>query len=272
MRRPGLAVAYRWELRKLAAQKKAYIGLAGMAGLPLLFTAALVLQGGDVHDGFLGRYARDTGLATPLILLLFGSAFLFPLMATLVAGDIIATESQHATLKTILTRSIDRGAVFGAKVLAACTYALAGLAVFGLVAAVAGIAAWGLEPLTTLSGTQAEIPRAILLIGASLAAYGLPLLAAASLAVLFSTLTRNGAAAVVATLMLVVVLQIVATIPGTEAVRPYLLPDQLDAWQGLLRDPIDWAPVTRAAWVSALYALPCVVAAGAAFRSRDVAD
>ena len=33
------------------------------------------------------------------------------------------------------------------------------------------------------------------------------------------------------------------SVPGTEALEPYLLPRQLSAWQGLLRDPIDWAPI-----------------------------
>src|SRR5262249_57877076 len=43
----------------------------------------------------------------------------FPLITALVAGDIVASESQNGTLKTILTRSRDRGQVFAGKVLAA---------------------------------------------------------------------------------------------------------------------------------------------------------
>jgi ABC-2 type transport system permease protein len=271
MSRPGVLVAYRWELRKLAAQKRTYLGLAGMAGMPLLFTLIVALQGGTVDDGLLGRYVRDTGLATPLILLFFGSVFLFPLAIALVAGDIVASEDAHGTLKTILTRSVDRGAVFAAKALAAATYALAALAVFAVVAVAVGVAAWGAHPLTSLSGTEVPVGRALGLIAAALAFYGLPLLAVASVAVLFSTLSRNSAGAVVGTLLVVVVMQIVMSIPGTDAIEPYLVTGQFDAWQGVLRDPIDWAPVARAAWVSALYALPCLIGAAAVFRARDVA-
>jgi ABC-2 type transport system permease protein len=267
--RPGLAVAYRWELRKLAAQRRSYLGLAGMAGLPLVFTAAMLADGGDVEGAVFGRIT-ESGLAVPLALLFFGSAFLFPLVAALVAGDIVATEDHHGTLKTILTRSVDRGSVFGAKALAALTYAAAALAVFAVVAVAAGATAWGLHPLTSLSGTRIEVPDALLLIGGALAAHGMSLLAVASLALLLSTVCRNSAAAVVGTLLVVVVMQIVANVPGAEAVEPYLLPDQLLAWQGLLRDPIDWAPIAHAAWVSAAYALPCLLAAAASFRRRDV--
>jgi len=270
MSRPGIAVAYRWELRKLAAQKRTYLGLAGMAALPLIFVFAVLVDGGDVEGALFGR-VDETGLTTPLVLLFFGSAFLFPLAAALVAGDIVANEDNHGTLKTILTRSIDRGPVFGAKALAAITYGFVALLVFALVAVVAGIAAWGLHPLTSLSGTEIAPPRAFALIGGALVAYLLPLITVACIALLLSTVARNSAAAVVGTLLIVVLMQIVAGIPGTEAVQPYLLPDQFEAWQGLLRDPIDWAPIGHAAWVSLLYAVPCLVAAATVFRRRDVA-
>jgi ABC-2 type transport system permease protein len=265
----GIAVAYRWELRKLAAQKRTYLGLAGMALLPLLFTVTVVIDGGEVRGALFGSVS-ETGLATPFVLLFFGSAFLFPLAAALVAGDIVATEDHHGTLKTIFTRSVDRGPIFGAKALAAVTYALVALLLFAVVATAAGVAAWGLHPLTSLSGTELAVPHTLALIGGALLAYLLPLVAVASVALLLSTVARNSAAAVVGTLGVVVFMQIVDSIPGTETIRPYLLPDQFDAWQGLLREPIDWAPIGHATWVSLLYALPCLVAAAAVFRRRDV--
>jgi ABC-2 type transport system permease protein len=266
----GIAVAYRWELRKLAAQKRTYLGLAGMAVLPLIFVAAVLIDGGEVRDALFGR-VTETGLSTPLVLLYFGSAFLFPLAAALVAGDIVATEDHHGTLKTILTRSVDRGPIFAAKAPAAITYALVALLRFAAVAVAAGVAAWGLHPLTSLSGTELGVSRTLVLTGGALLVYLLPLGAVASIALLLSTVARNSAAAVVGALLLVVVMQIVAEIPGLEAVQPYLLTDQFDAWQGLLREPIDWGPIGRAAWTSLVYALPCLLAAAEVFRRRDVA-
>ena len=46
---------------------------------------------------------------------------------------------------------------------------------------------------------------------------------------------------------------------------------QFNAWQGLLRQPVDWAPIVRAAWVCSLYAVPAFVAALLVFLRRDVA-
>ena len=59
---------------------------------------------------------------------MFVSFFFLPLIAALVAGDIVAAEDGNGTLKTILTRSVDRSQVFAAKMLAAGIYAA--LAVF----------------------------------------------------------------------------------------------------------------------------------------------
>ena len=90
------------------------------------------------------------------MLLLFGSIWLFPLITALVAGDIVAAEDRNGTLKTILTRSVERQQIFAGKALAAVTYAIAAIAISGGVALVAGILASGFNPLITLSGTRSR--------------------------------------------------------------------------------------------------------------------
>ena len=99
----------------------------------------------------------------------------------------------------------------------------------------------------------------------------LPLIAVASIALLLSTVTHNSAAAVVGALMISLLLQLITIIPGLGGLQPYLLPTQFNAWQGLLRTPADYAPLVRAAWVCALYAIPCLGASFLAFLRRDVA-
>ncbi len=101
--------------------------------------------------------------------------------------------------------------------------------------------------------------------------YFMPTLGIASLAILLSTVTRNSAAAVVATLMLSLIMQLLGIVSALDFLRPYLLPTQFNAWQGLLREPIDWAPVVRAAWVSAIFGVPALAWAFTYFLRRDVA-
>ena len=270
-RRPGVATVYRWELRKLRALKRTYLGLGAAIVVPILFVIAVASRPGGPTDVPFGQYIHTTGLAIPLVLLLFGSAWMYPLISALVAGDIFASEDHNGTLKTILTRSVDRGQIFAGKALAAFSYAILAMAVSATVATVAGCIVSGFNPLTTLSGDSVSPGRGLLLVAASTGIYLMPLLAITCIGLLLSVVTHNSAAAVVGTLMVSLLLQLVAILPGLESLQPYLLSTQFDAWQGLLREPIDWAPIVRAGWVSALYAVPALMAAGIVFLRRDVA-
>jgi ABC-2 type transport system permease protein len=272
VKRPGLRVVYQWELRKLAAQKRTYIGLGFALAVPLIFIISLLADssGGGAEGIPFGDYVRQSGLAIPLVGLFFGAYWFFPLVTALVAGDIVAAEDGNGTLKTILTRSVDRWQIFAGKVLAALTYALAALVLFVAVGLIVGGIFWGFDPLVSLSGTTISVSRSLLLLGGTVLVYFLPTFAIASIAILLSTVTRNSAAAVVTTLMVSLIMQLLGIITALDFIRPYLLPAQFNAWEGLLREPIDWAPIVRAAWVSALFGIPSLAFAFTSFVRRDV--
>jgi ABC-2 type transport system permease protein len=262
---------FAWELRKLVAQKRTYIGLGAAVLVPLVFIVGLAVDGGNGPSEVpFGEYVRETGLAIPLVCLYFGAVWLLPLVTALVAGDIVSAEDHNGTLKTILTRSVERWHVFAGKALAVVTYTFTILLLYVGVGLVVGGLVWGFDPLTTLTGTQISAGRALVLTGAGPLAYLMPLSAIAAIAVLLSTVTRNSAAAVVGTLMVSILVQILGSISALDALDPYLLSTQFNAWQGLLREPVDWDPIIRSAWVSALYGLPALFAAFTIFLRRDV--
>jgi len=269
--RPGVLTVYRWELRKLITLKRTYIGLFAAIGVPLAFTISLALRNGRPNDVPFGAYVHQSGLAIPLVLLTFASAFLLPLITALVAGDIVASEDHNGTLKTILTRSLQRGQVFFGKVLAALTYTLVSMVLLGGVAIIAGAMVSGFNSLTTLSGTTVSAGQALVLVLASFGVYLIPLFTVALIGVMLSVVTRNSAAAVVGTLVAVLLVELIGILPGLESLQPYLLTRQFDAWQGLLRQPIDWSPITHATWVCALYCVPALIVGYLVFLRRDVA-
>ena len=161
--------------------------------------------------------------------------------------------------------------MFAAKALAAATYAAIAVLCAAAVATISGIAAWGFHSVVTYSGTVVSASEALLLVFGANAAYLIPLFAVVSLGLLLSAATRNSAASVVATIGVVILLFIVGQIPGLEGIHPYLLTEQFQNWQGLLRTPTDWAPIAHSAWVCALYAVPALVAGYLVFLRRDVA-
>jgi ABC-2 type transport system permease protein len=272
-RRPSTLAVYRWELRKVVSQKRTYMGLGLAIILPLIFVIAQNLHHHHGHEGdnVFASHITQSGLATPVLMLLFLSVFMLPVIAALVAGDIVANEDSNGTLKTILTRSVNRGQVFAAKVFAALTYGAIAVFLSAIVATIAGVASWGFNQITTFSGSVVSAPEGLLLVFAANACYLIPLLTVVCIGVLLSTATRNSAAAVIGTVGLVILLFIVAQIPGLEGIKPYLLTEQFENWHGLLRTPTDWAPIWHSLWVCSLYAAPALIAGYLVFLRRDVA-
>jgi ABC-2 type transport system permease protein len=270
---PGIGTVYRWELFKLRYQKRTYLGLGAAIIVPILFVIAIRIQHHHDHGGdfAFSSYLTRSGLAVPLVILLFGAVWMFPLITALVAGDIFASEDHNGTLKTIFTRSLERWQLFAGKTLAASTYAIVAILLCGTVAVVAGSIESGFNSLQSLSGTIVSAPKALELVYVALVIYLIPIAAIVCIGLLLSTLTRNSAAAVVGTLMISLLIQLIGILPGMSGAQPYLLSTQFNAWQGLLRTPIDWTPIVQAIWVCALYAIPSLVAAFLVFIRRDVA-
>lgn len=261
-------VAYRWELRKLLAQNRSYLGIAIAIVGPIVYLLLAIAQGyphGPLADNF-----GHTGVAFSLVvfklIVVIGPA----IIASLVAGDIVAAEDMGGTLKTILVRSVRRRQLLAAKALALYTYLAAAMLVFFLVATVAAVIAWGFHPVINISGHQLSAPHALVLGLVSVAVYLLPVCALASFGLFLSVVTRQSVAAVGGTLLYAMSLQGLAAISGIRAVHPYLLTNQLAAWHGLFQTPVAFGPILRAVWVSAAFALPPLVAAWVIFTRRDV--
>jgi ABC-2 type transport system permease protein len=271
VRRPSVLTVYRWELFKLLHLKRTYLGLGLSVIVPVIFAVAIHIRHSQHGDFAFASFLNRSGLALPLVILLFGAVWMFPLITALVAGDIFASEDHNGTLKTVLTRSLERWQIFAGKVLVAATYAMLAILLNGTVAVIAGTIVSGFNPLQSLSGTTVSASHALGLVYISLLIYLIPIGTIVCIGLLLSTLFRNSAAAVVGTLMVSLLFQLLGILPGLEGLQPYLLSTQFQAWQGLLRTPMDWAPVVRAAWVCAMYGIPALVAAFLLFIRRDVA-
>jgi ABC-2 type transport system permease protein len=269
-------VTYYWELRKLAAQKRSWVGIAAAAIVQLVFLISIQISKVTPNDGPyadpMGQGLRHSGLAlTPVVLkeiAYFGPA----IIAALVAGDIVANEDSGGTLKTILVRSVRRGELLAAKALALFTYVVFALLVFAITGIVAGTIAWGFHPLANISGQRISAADALALTFAAIAVYAVPTIAIASFGLFLSVVTRQSVAGVVGTIFYALSLTGLAALPAIKGARPYILVTQLHAWHGPFTTPTDWSLIGHAIWVSVLYAVPPLIAAWIVFRRRDVAS
>lgn len=218
-KRPGVGTVYRWEMRKLRYQKRTYLGLGAAIVVPILFVVAVHFRhhrnagGGDFA---FASYLTKSGLVFPLVILLFGAIWLFPLITALVAGDIFASEDHNGTLKTVLTRSLERWQIFAGKALTAMTYAIVAIAITGTVAVIAGSIESGFNSVQTLSGTIVSASKGLELVYLSLLVYLIPIATVVCIGLLLSTITRNSAAAVVGTLMISLLFQLIGVLPRVE--------------------------------------------------------
>ncbi|MFC4147255.1 ABC transporter permease [Micromonospora mangrovi] len=268
-RRPGTATVLRGEATRLAAQIRSRALLVGAVVVPiavvLIFNTQL-----PPKDTIYGRHIHTSGYAVPLFVLAFAHQWVLPLLAALVAGDIFATEDQHGTWKTILTRSVSRTQVFWAKTLTAVGFNLLVLALLAASTITTSLLVVGRQPLPGLGGQLIPPGHALPLVVASWATAVAPVLGFTGLAILLSVTTRNPTVGVAAPVVLGMIMQLVSSLGGLNQARRLLLTTPFEAWHGLLTAHPFTAPVTTGAAVSAGWLVVCLTLAHRHLRRRDI--
>lgn len=218
-----------------------------------------------------GRYLKDTGYATPLAILVYASQWLLPLIAALMAGDVFSSEDQNGTLKTILTRSVDRTAVFWGKLGAAFTLTTLAVIVVAVSATLAGVVTVGSDPRVNVGGVVRPASTALGLVMLSWATVLPATLGFAAIAMMVSILTRSSVLGVIVPVILGLCMQLYTFLNAWDTVRHVLLGFTMSAWRGLLDAPSYTAPVERGLVVAAVYLIVATAIGFVAFRARDVA-
>src|SRR6185369_9868125 len=237
---------------------------------PFVFVTLLDQQSQVPKDTLFGRWIHASGFATPLFILGFASQWVFPLLTSIVAGDIFSSEDQYGTWKTILTRSHSRAQVFWAKTLVAATFAVLVVIVLGLATLTAGLLLVGHQPLEGLSGTLLSPGRAASVVLAAWATTLPPLLGFTALAIMLSVLSRTSAVGIAGPLVIGLIMQVYTFLNGPDAVRHLLLVTPFDSWHGLARDHPYYGPLWQGSLVSLGYLVVCLAVAHLMLRRRDI--
>jgi ABC-2 type transport system permease protein len=142
---------YRFELVKLLAQWRVRI-LIGLCWIGPAITVIVVSKQNTLpSDTLFGREMQATGWAGALVVLSFAGSWFFPLLTSVVAGDVFSAEDRLGTWSHLLVAVRSPRRIFIAKALASLTVLLMcipGLAVSGVI----GGLVTGSRPLTGLDG------------------------------------------------------------------------------------------------------------------------
>lgn len=259
----------RAELVKLLAQRRlrAVLGLVLLG--PPVAAAVLRSQHGLPTDALYGRWVQEIGLAFPLLLLGGVGPWVVPVLASLVAGDVLSSEHAHGTWATLLSRGRSPWQLLLAKAVVAAGAAVVLVVALGASATAAGVVLVGKQPLVGLSGQQIPFSSGLSLVALSWLSTLPVALAVAALALLISAATRSSLLGVGLPPLVAGLLWLVGMLASLGSVRPLLVVPGLAGWHGLLLADQDLAPVLACSLVSLGVAGVLLLAAAALHRRRD---
>ena len=263
----------RREWTKLLYQRRSYLIWAGLFVIPFLVSLAIKLAGNGPNSGegpaFLSKVLGN-GMYVPLASLSALLPFLLPMAASMVGSYMIAGEAELGTLRIVLLRPESRGSLVIWKWVAAMLYLALGFLLVFVGGFVFGAAFFGLHPMVTLSGTTISIGQGVWLT-VLVFLYGLAAMATmVSLAMLFSVITDSSLTALIATVVVYIVINIVIAFSYFAWLKPWVFPNYYLEYVNFFRDPIYWPPLVKGLESFAAWSAIFVVAAYVAFRRKDV--
>lgn len=202
-----------------------------------------------------------SGFQVPALSLLSSMEFLMPLLVAIIAAELVGIEAMHGTLPTVLLRPVTRSSWLLAKLLVLSAMPFLVMAYFLLTSLAAGVPfGFGSFVGGTGLGEGGLAGQGMMTAGAAwgelLAAYlmaAISLIPIALLAVLATVVTMNAAAGALATLSVLIVMQLLVVFPVLD---PFLLTRHLSSYAD---------PVASIGWVVTL-----ILVYSAAFAAASV--
>jgi ABC-2 type transport system permease protein len=264
--------SYRFEIVKLLAQWPVRLALLVCWVGPGLIVGIISRQSSLPSDTVFGRWMGQTGWSGSLVVLAFACSWLLPLLTSVVAGDIFATEDRLGTWRHLLVVVRSPRRIFAAKALASLT--IITLLAVGLTASgvVGGLVASGNRPLVGLDGHLLAPGHAAVAVLLAWLCVLAPTLAFAAVGLLGSVALGRSPMGLIVPALLALVLAVVQLLPLPVIVRVALPSYAFIAWRGLFTDPAQSGPLIAAVAVSLVWAAAACALAYRLFMRRDFTD
>jgi ABC-2 type transport system permease protein len=273
--RPWLRML-RSELRLVFGRKRNLALMAVLAAIPVLLGIVLTISapsggGGGGGDGpaFIGQVTSN-GVFLALVSLVVELTLIMPLAVSVVAGDSIAGEAAHGTLRYLLAVPAGRTRLLGIKYTSVVVFCVAACLLVAVVAVIVGAILFPIGPVTLLSGTTISLGAGllrlllvVLYLAAAMAALG-------ALGLAISTFTEHPLGAIATVLVISLASEVMDAITQLSAIHPYLPTHWWLSFDGLLRSPVTWSPLAHGLFSFAVYVALFASVAWARFTTADV--
>lgn len=259
------------ELRLVMTRRRNIAMLVVLALAPTLIGVAIRLSSPSDGEGpaFLASITEN-GLFLVFTALVATLPVFLPLAVAVVAGESVAGEASTGTLRYLLVTPVHRARLLAVKLAAIVVYAVVATMTVAVVGLVVGGVLFGLGDLTLLSGATVGVGDALvraLLVALYVAAM---LTTVAALGLFVSTLTEVPLAAMSATAITVVVVEILDAVPQLSAIHDWLFTHDWLAFGELLRSPVSAGPLLHGLGVQAAYVAVFSALAWARLASKDI--
>ncbi|MGW5662613.1 ABC transporter permease [Streptomyces sp. NPDC003758] len=270
-RAPRVSVVrgYRFELVKLVSQWRIRLLVLACWIAPALFVAGVSRQSTLPADTLFGRWMHATGWAGPLVMLGFAGAWALPLLTSVVAGDVFASEDRLGTWRHLLVAVRSPRRIFAAKALASLTVILLLVAGLACSSTAGGIVAVGNQPLVGLDGhllAPGDAAGKVLLAWVCALA---PTLALAAIGLLGSVALGRSPMGLLLPPVVALAMQVAQMLPLPVAVRLALPGYAFISWNGLFTNPAQAGPLLIGIVVSLVWAVLATGLAYLLFLRRD---
>lgn len=260
------------ELRTLFRRWRTWAMLGALALIPILIAVAILVAGpapAGRGPAFLDQITNN-GLFVGLTAMIVAIPLFLPLTIGVVAGDAIAGEASHGTLRYLLIAPAGRIRLLVVKYLVAAAFCAAATLTVVVVGALVGWALFPVGDVTLLSGATVTVGDALLRFLAIAAYVTVSLLGLSAIGVFLSTLTTVPVGAMAATAILAVVSQILGALPQLEWLHPWLFTHYWLGLGDLMREPIVWDSFADNALLQAGYIMVFGALAVGRFLTKDV--
>ncbi|MFF3873947.1 ABC transporter permease, partial [Streptomyces sp. NPDC001978] len=269
VRRGSVPRSYRFELVKLVSQWRIRLLVLACWIAPALFVAAVSQQSTLPADTLFGRWMHATGWAGPLVMLGFAGTWALPLLTSVVAGDVFASEDRLGTWRHLLVAVRSPRRIFVAKALASLTVILLLVAGLALSSTVGGLLAVGNQPLVGLDGHLLQPADAAGKVFLAWACVLAPTLALAGIGLLGSVALGRSPMGLLLPVLVALAMQLAQMMPLPAAVRLALPSYAFIAWNGLFTSPEQLGPLLIGIVVSLVWAVAATALAYLLFLRRD---
>jgi ABC-2 type transport system permease protein len=258
------------ELAVLFRRWRTWAMLAALAAVPILIAVAVRITGGSSRGPAFLSDITSNGLFVAFTALVVCVPLFLPLTVGVVAGDTIAGEASHGTLRYLIIAPAGRLRLLAVKFAGALVFCVAAALAVAVAGAAIGALLFPIGPVTMLSGTvvsQGEALVRILLIAAYIV---VSLTGLCAIGLFLSTVTDVPVGAMAATVVLAIVSQVLDQLPQLEALHPWLVSHYWLGFGDLLRDPIAWDSLASNALLQAGYVAVFGALAVGRFTTKDI--